>query len=32
LKHTIVTNVQGRPEISYKDVNIDKYEPKERKY
>jgi succinate dehydrogenase / fumarate reductase flavoprotein subunit len=32
LKHTIVTNVQGRPEITYKDVKIDKYEPKERKY
>ena len=32
LKHTLVTMKDGRPEISYKDVKIDKYEPKERKY
>lgn len=32
LKHTLVTLKDGRPEISYKDVKIDKYEPKERKY
>ncbi len=32
LKHTLVTCEQGRPKISYKDVKIDKYEPKERKY
>jgi succinate dehydrogenase / fumarate reductase flavoprotein subunit len=32
LKHTVVTCEQGRPQISYKDVKIDKYEPKERKY
>ena len=32
LKHTLVTLKDGRPEIGYKDVKIDKYEPKERKY
>jgi succinate dehydrogenase / fumarate reductase flavoprotein subunit len=32
LKHTVVTCEQGHPQISYKDVKIDKYEPKERKY
>ena len=32
LKHTLVTMKDGRPEISYKDVKIDKYEPKEREY
>jgi succinate dehydrogenase / fumarate reductase flavoprotein subunit len=32
LKHTVVTCEEGRPRISYKDVKIDKYEPKERKY
>lgn len=32
LKHTVVTCEENRPRISYKDVMIDKYEPKERKY
>jgi succinate dehydrogenase / fumarate reductase flavoprotein subunit len=32
LKHTVVTCEEGHPRISYKDVKIDKYEPKERKY
>lgn len=32
LKHTLVTLENGKPQISYKDVMIDKYEPKERKY
>ncbi len=32
LKHTLVTYEDGKPQISYKDVQIDKYEPKERKY
>jgi succinate dehydrogenase / fumarate reductase flavoprotein subunit len=32
LKHTLVTLKDGHPAISYKDVKIDKYEPKERKY
>jgi succinate dehydrogenase / fumarate reductase flavoprotein subunit len=32
LKHTLVTFEDGKPQISYKDVQIDKYEPKERKY
>jgi succinate dehydrogenase / fumarate reductase flavoprotein subunit len=32
LKHTLVTCQEGRPEISYKDVDISKYEPVERKY
>jgi succinate dehydrogenase / fumarate reductase flavoprotein subunit len=32
LKHTLVTLEDGQPQISYKDVQIDKYEPKERKY
>lgn len=32
LKHTLVTFKDERPQISYKDVQIDKYEPKERKY
>jgi succinate dehydrogenase / fumarate reductase flavoprotein subunit len=32
LKHTLVTLEDGQPKISYKDVQIDKYEPKERKY
>jgi succinate dehydrogenase / fumarate reductase flavoprotein subunit len=32
LKHTLVACEDGRPRISYKDVMIDKYEPKERKY
>jgi succinate dehydrogenase / fumarate reductase flavoprotein subunit len=32
LKHTVVTCEEGRPKISYAEVKIDKYEPKERKY
>jgi succinate dehydrogenase / fumarate reductase flavoprotein subunit len=32
LKHTVVSCEDGRPQISYKDVQIGKYEPKERKY
>jgi len=32
LKHTLVTFEDEKPQISYKDVQIDKYEPKERKY
>jgi succinate dehydrogenase / fumarate reductase flavoprotein subunit len=32
LKHTLVTLEDKEPQISYKDVQIDKYEPKERKY
>jgi succinate dehydrogenase / fumarate reductase flavoprotein subunit len=32
LKHTTVRNMDGKPHISYTKVNIDKYEPKERKY
>ncbi len=32
LKHTLVTLKDGKPRISYKDVNITKYEPKARKY
>jgi succinate dehydrogenase / fumarate reductase flavoprotein subunit len=32
LKHTLITWKEGRPHISYKDVNIGKYQPVERKY
>jgi succinate dehydrogenase / fumarate reductase flavoprotein subunit len=32
LKHTLVTFKEGKPAISYKSVNIYKYEPVERKY
>jgi succinate dehydrogenase / fumarate reductase flavoprotein subunit len=32
LKHTLITRKEGKPEISYKAVNISKYEPVERKY
>jgi succinate dehydrogenase / fumarate reductase flavoprotein subunit len=32
LKHTLITRKEGKPHISYKDVNISKYEPVERKY
>jgi succinate dehydrogenase / fumarate reductase flavoprotein subunit len=32
LKHTLITWKEGKPHISYKDVNIGKYEPIERKY
>lgn len=32
LKHTLVTLEDGQARISYSDVHIDKYEPKERKY
>ncbi len=32
LKHTLITWKEKKPEISYKDVNISKYEPVERKY
>ena len=32
LKHTLVTRVDGKPVISYTDVDISKYEPVERKY
>jgi succinate dehydrogenase / fumarate reductase flavoprotein subunit len=32
LKHTLVTFDGAKPQISYTDVQIDKYEPKERKY
>ena len=32
LKHTLVSWNQGDPEISYRDVNIGKYLPQERKY
>jgi len=32
LKHTLVTWKEGRPQISYKEVKIDKYKPEERKY
>ncbi len=32
LKHTLITFEDGKPRISYKDVQVDKYEPKERKY
>jgi succinate dehydrogenase / fumarate reductase flavoprotein subunit len=32
LKHTLVTSKHGKPQISYKEVMIDKYKPVERKY
>jgi succinate dehydrogenase / fumarate reductase flavoprotein subunit len=32
LKHTLITWKEGKPHISYKDVNISKYQPVERKY
>lgn len=32
LKHTLITWKEGKPHISYKDVNIGKYQPVERKY
>jgi len=32
LKHTLITWKEGKPHISYSDVNIGKYEPVERKY
>jgi succinate dehydrogenase / fumarate reductase flavoprotein subunit len=32
LKHTVVSYEDGKPRISYTEVKIDKYEPKERKY
>ena len=32
LKHTLITLKDSRPQISYKNVKIGKYEPKERKY
>ena len=32
LKHTLVTSKDEKPQVSYKDVNITKYEPKVRKY
>jgi succinate dehydrogenase / fumarate reductase flavoprotein subunit len=32
LKHTLITWKEGKPHISYKDVNIGKYKPVERKY
>jgi succinate dehydrogenase / fumarate reductase flavoprotein subunit len=32
LKHTLIFWKEGKPHISYKDVNIGKYEPVERKY
>jgi succinate dehydrogenase / fumarate reductase flavoprotein subunit len=32
LKHTLVTLKDGKPRVSYKNVNISKYEPKERTY
>ena len=32
LKHTLVTLKDEKPQVSYKDVNITKYEPKARKY
>ncbi len=32
LKHTLMVNKENKPEISYSDVNIFKYEPVERTY
>jgi succinate dehydrogenase / fumarate reductase flavoprotein subunit len=32
LKHTLVTLKDGRPEVSYRDVRVTKYQPQERKY
>jgi succinate dehydrogenase / fumarate reductase flavoprotein subunit len=32
LKHTLVSLREGKPEIEYKSVKIDKYQPQERKY
>ena len=32
LKHTLVTLKEGKPEVTYKDVVMGKYEPMERKY
>ena len=32
LKHTMMKYKEGKPEITYKDVTINKYQPKERKY
>jgi succinate dehydrogenase / fumarate reductase flavoprotein subunit len=32
LKHTLVRLKDGRPEVSYRDVQINKYQPQERKY
>jgi succinate dehydrogenase / fumarate reductase flavoprotein subunit len=32
MKHSISRWVDGRPELSYKDVRVTKYEPMERKY
>jgi succinate dehydrogenase / fumarate reductase flavoprotein subunit len=32
LKHTLIALVNGKPEVSYRDVKITKYQPQERKY
>ena len=32
LKHTLITWKEGQPQISYRDVDVSKYEPKARKY
>jgi len=32
LKHTLITLKEGKPYISYKEVNIGKHQPVERKY
>jgi succinate dehydrogenase / fumarate reductase flavoprotein subunit len=32
LKHTLVTWREGKPQISYQDVDVSKYKPKARKY
>jgi succinate dehydrogenase/fumarate reductase flavoprotein subunit len=32
MKHTLVTLVDGRPELDWRDVTVTKWEPQERKY
>ncbi len=32
LKHTLVSLKEGKPEVSYRDVQVTKYQPQERKY
>ena len=32
LKHTLVSLKDGKPEVAYRDVQIGKYQPQERKY
>jgi hypothetical protein len=32
MKHTLVTWVEGEPELEWRDVTVTKWEPQERKY